>query len=170
MAHEEFEITTTMAPSWWFVLAMFEGGEILTAGVIRNKVIELLPELVAACDSEHGQLASMAAICRGMREHGILEAVVEPRANKPAQYKITETGEKLNNFYVDFCDAGNNPARLYSPRFKSSVITKSRRGIKEMCAEVKTFLPEIKPKKTAGYIPKVTPRSHPHLFRGVDAA
>ena len=169
MAHEEIEITTTMATSWWFVLALFEGGEILTAGIIRAKVIELLPELVAACDSEHGQLASMAAICRGMREHGILEAVVEPKANKPAQYKITETGEKLNKFYVDFCDAGNNPVRLYSSRFKSSEITKSKRGIKEMSAEVTPFLPEIKPKKVTGYIQKVTPRSHPHLFRGVAA-
>lgn len=149
------EIKATMPPSWWAVLMLLEDKAPKTAGMLATRLLEIFPELVNHDALPQSQAASIARICGGLRVNDLIGGV--GKKNKSMQYSIKPNGVALIDFFVAYVGGGWCKDALYSTKYSVSV------------EESRYFRPTLVmsevPAVVRGYQPKVTHKSHPHLFR-----
>ena len=149
------EIKATMPPSWWAVLMILEDKAPKTAGMLAAKILELFPKLVNHEAKASSQAASIARICSSLRFNDLICGA--GKKSRSTQYTIRPDGVALIDFFVAYVDGGGCRDALYSTKYSAAV------------EESRFFTPTLVmaevPAVTRGYVPRVTPRSHPHLFR-----
>ena len=149
------EIKATMPPSWWAVMMLLEDKAPKTAGMLATRLLEIFPELVNHDALPQSQAASIARICSSLRANDLIGGV--GKKNKSMQYSIRQEGIELIDFFVTYVSGGGCKDALYSTKYSAAV------------EESRYFRPTLVmsevPAVAREYVPLVTPKSHPHLFR-----
>lgn len=149
------EIKATMPPSWWAVLMLLEDKTPKTAGMLATRLLEIFPELVNHDALPQSQAASIARICSSLRANDLICGI--GKKSRSTQYSIRPNGIALIDFFAAYVGGGGRKDALYSTKYSAAA------------EESRFFRPTLVmsevPAVVRGYQPKVTPKSHPHLFR-----
>lgn len=149
------EIKATMPPSWWAVLMLLEDKAPKTAGMLATRLLELFPELVNHDALPQSQAASIARICSSLRINDLICGI--GKKSRSTQYSIRTNGVALIDFFVAYVGGGGCKDALYSTKYSAAVEESRYFNPVLVMSEVPAVVRE--------YVPLVTPKSHPHLFR-----
>lgn len=126
-----------------------------TAGMLATRLLEIFPELVNHDALPQSQSASIARICSSLRANDLICGI--GKKSRSTQYSIRPNGVALIDFFVAYVGGGGRKDALYSTKYSAAA------------EESRYFRPTLVmsevPAVVREYQPKVTPKSHPHLFR-----
>ena len=126
-----------------------------TAGMLATRLLELFPELVNHDALPQSQAASIARICSRLRANDLICGI--GKKSRSTQYSIRPNGVALIDFFVAYVGGGGCKDALYSTKYSAAVEESRYFNPVLVMSEVPAVVRE--------YQPKVTPKSHPHLFR-----
>ena len=165
---------STMPYSWWVMVSIVEARGAVTSRQVHDQIAQQFPEIIANYASEEASRWALNDTMVRFNDKGICTRELSPDAvgNRKQRirqyvYSLSPLGELLMKKFVAHCESGANPAELYSRQIR--IFTADRLEVNNN--PISPILNKIKPtriiSKRSKYTPKVTPKTHPNLFRGV---